>query len=106
MLNIQNPALFGNYHPAARSTWGGAGGDFEETNDNNLGTFVATAGRRRRRRFSSMAFWPGTQDAGGGGASLGDPAWHRETQAQVASTSQRTATTDATDSDVELERVL
>lgn len=84
MLNIQNPALFGNHH--ART----AGGHSEA---NNLGPFVATAGSRRRRS-TSLAFWAGGLHATQEVESLGDPAWHRETQ--IAS--QTTDTTDTTDS--------
>lgn len=73
MLNIQNPALFGNYSEA-----------------NNLGPFIATAGSRRRR-FTSLAFWAGELHATQEVESMGDPAWHRETQ--IAS-----QTTDTTDS--------
>lgn len=80
MLNIQNPALFGN--SPARG-WGG------NTEANTLGTFVAAEGSRRRQ-LTSMGFLD--RDMQDDEASLGDPAWHRETQVatQVSDTTDTT----------------
>lgn len=73
MLNIQNPSLFGN-SPA--QGWGG------NTETNTLGTFFAAEGNSgRRREYTSTRFLG--RDIQDDESTLGDPAWHRETQVAI-----------------------
>ena len=86
MLNIQNPALFGNCYGRTR------GGQSGATNGMNL-FFTASGTLSRRRRMTEIAFAPMQSDVD---ENMGDPAWHRETHV-ASQTSDTTDASDATD---------
>lgn len=73
MLNIQNPSLFGNF---SAQGWGG------NSETSTLGTFFAAERSSGRRGECTSIRFLG-RDIQDDESSLGDPAWHRETQAAI-----------------------